>query len=265
MRELTQSEIQQGSLQVLLKIKEICEKEKLRFCLTYDTLIGAIRHHGFIPWDDDIDIWMPREDYEKFVDYCIANADSLKPFELKHYRTCKEYIYPIARLSDSRYVSSYKNAKDYGLGLFVDIYPLDGIDIRDKRFIRSIKRRIWWISLCGSDHLIASKCFLKTVCKIPFYWISRCINLNRLLRKQDIAAQKYDFNTSEMFTCVTWEIGKCYKKEDIRSFIWVDFENESMPIPVGYENILKHEYGDYMKLPPEEERFGHHCYRIFEK
>ena len=68
-----------------------------------------------------------------------------------------------------------------------------------------------------------------------------------------------------MFTCVTWEIEKCYKKEDGCSFIWVDFEKESMPIPIGYDNILKHQYGEYMKLPPEEERIGHHFYRIFEK
>ena len=88
MNEMTLVQTQQASLQVLIKFKEICEKEGLRYFLYGGTLIGAIRHKGFIPWDDDLDVLMPRDDYQKFVEYCNIHREDMNPFELFHYKTC---------------------------------------------------------------------------------------------------------------------------------------------------------------------------------
>ena len=139
-KELTLQEIQQETFKVLCKIKEIFDANGWKYYLAYGTLIGAIRHNGFIPWDDDIDIFVPRSDYEKFIDYCIKNKDAIYPFELIHYRTNKNYIFTIGRFSDSRYKIDYNTKKAYGLGLFVDLYPLDFYDLNDKKTISKINR-----------------------------------------------------------------------------------------------------------------------------
>ena len=83
MTELTMREIQLVSLEILHTVATICEEQNFRYSLIYGTLIGAIRHHGYIPWDDDVDIWMPRPDYEKFVKYCIDNDYHLNKFSTK--------------------------------------------------------------------------------------------------------------------------------------------------------------------------------------
>ena len=135
--ELTIKEIQAGSLEVLKKFIDICDGQDLQYFIAYGSLIGVVRHKGFIPWDDDLDVWMPRRDYELFINYCINNSNSIKPFQLMHYRTNPNYVYAIARLSDSRYETDYNNIKEYGLGLFIDIYPLEGWE-NDPRYIKNI-------------------------------------------------------------------------------------------------------------------------------
>lgn len=266
MKEMTLKEIQNESFKVLLKIKEICEKENLQFFLFFGTLLGAVRHNGFIPWDDDIDVWMPRDDYEKFIEYCIVHAEEIKPFELKHYKTCKEYIYPIARLSDSRYTVKYTDTKEYGLGLFVDIYPVDGYNPVDTAHIRKIKRNTSLIGIMSADKFIPSTVNpLKNIPKYPVYLFSKFRNLNKLLEKQDKLCRKYSMNDCGMVACTIWEAEKPFNKEEIESTVNFSFEGVEMPVPIGYDSILTKLYGDYMKLPPESERNGHHFYSAFRK
>ncbi len=265
MRELSLKEIQAGSLEVLKKLKEICDKERLRFFLFFGTLIGAVREHGFIAWDDDTDVWMPRSDYEKLVDYCIEHAEELKPFELKHYKTCKDYIYPIARLSDSRYVAVCDNTKEYGLGLFVDIYPMDGFNPLDKAHLKKIQKNRAIIGMMGADKFVPAKSVLKTILKLPVYLGLKFRNLNKLLAKQDMLSRKYPFETSEQVDCVLWDKPKTLFRKDFDGSIDVTFEGVPMPIPSGYDNILSSIYGDYMTPPPETDKVGDHFYRAYKK
>ena len=125
MKKLEIKEIQKVSLEILKKITDICEQEGLRYFLTYGTLIGAVRHKGYIPWDDDVDIAMPRPDYDKLLNYLAKNGqDNLEVFNTN---TCKKYPYMITRISDNRYEIDMKNEEKYGMGVFIDIYPLDGL------------------------------------------------------------------------------------------------------------------------------------------
>ena len=118
---MSMPQIQQESLKILDVVSDICAKLQLRYYLAYGTLIGAIRHQGFIPWDDDIDIMMPRPDYEQLLQYFRDNAESLKPLELYSTADCPDYPYMITRISNSNYVLDVHNEKPYGLGLFLDI------------------------------------------------------------------------------------------------------------------------------------------------
>ncbi|MBP3255301.1 MAG: LicD family protein [Clostridia bacterium] len=267
-KELSLKEIQEESFKVLLKIKEIFDENGWKYYLIAGTLIGAVRHKGFIPWDDDIDLWIPRPDYEKFVEYCIKNKEKLYPFELIHYKTNDKYIYPIARFSDSRYILDYKNTKDYGLGLFVDLYPLDGVKENYyffKKKMHNINRKI---VLCGAKKMVKGNSKIKNFLKIPYYFIIKKSNLNKLLEKCDKIAQKYKFEEYSRVECVCWaDHFFTYEKKwiigDEEKFL--EFNGELFRVPSDYDKVLTRLYGNYMKLPPKEEQIAHHFYKAYKK
>lgn len=127
MIELEFKESQRIALEILKKVACICEEHNFRYVLIWGTLIGAIRHNGFIPWDDDIDIAMPRPDYDKLLSFFKKHRDELMPLECLTMETRKNYPHMIARISDSRTWIDVVNEKDCGMGVFVDIYPFDGL------------------------------------------------------------------------------------------------------------------------------------------
>ena len=263
-KELSLEEIQQGSFQVLLKFKSICEKLNLRYWLAYGTLLGAIRHHGFIPWDDDVDVQMPREDYEKLIDYCIEHKDELKPLELLHYRTNKKYIYPIARLSDSTYKVDYSMAKYYGLGLFIDIYPMDEGDNNSKALQKARKKYIKKIYFAGTNKPDPKR-DIKTPLRFIYFLYTRCINLNKLLKKYDEMFKYQKFGQGYYASFALDDDLYPLTRKNYEKTIDCLFNGESLKIPEDYDTILKAIYGDYMALPKEEDRVAHHFYKVYKK
>lgn len=265
MTKLTLKEIQSGSLETLEKLEEICDKIGARYFLTFGSLLGAIRHKGFIPWDDDIDIFMPRPDYEKFVNYCKESAESILPFELKHFSTCKKYVYPIARMSDSRYYVDYNTDKDYGLGLFVDIYPLDGFNPEDKKTQKKILNLRKIVGYCALKRFVKSGGFVKNVFRFVAYSLSRFINLNKILKKMDNLAKKNAYEDFEKVSCTLWEAPFYIEKSEFDKITDVPFENTTARIPNGYHDFLTRTFGDYMTPPPENDQTAHHFYSAYKK
>ena len=270
-KALSLEEIQKISLEILLQVTDLCEKLKLRYFLAWGTLIGAIRHKGFIPWDDDVDIWVPRADYEKFVQYCIDNKKKIKPFELHHYKTNKKYIYPIARFSDSRYTIKYNIAKDYGLGTFVDVYPLDNYDETDKKQKKIIHKYEKIISTCGNKTMVKKGNLLRNILKYPYYKMVVCryaSSLDKMIAKMDTVCQKNNNRQTNRFSCLVWNCERRYYKNE-----WLygkgkkslKFNGTLFRVPYDYDRILREIYGDYMVLPPVEEQVGHHDYVAYKK
>ena len=268
---LTIEEIHEGSLNVLKKIIAICDELKIDYFLAYGTLLGAVRHHGFIPWDDDLDIMMLRPDYDRFLAYCEEHQEELAPYRLFHYTNTKGYPYMIPRFSDTRaHIQHSDPVNDVkGMGFFVDVYPLDGIPSDSAELEKKIaKKKRYYM---GGYVYAATKSKTKTKRSLPvtiFREIFRlgaiCLGARRIAKMSERFATKYSVEESDFITNLTWEdVCFIYDKADFAQAVLVDFEDIQAKIPVGYERILRAAYGDYMQLPPENERVGHHFYQMY--
>lgn len=278
MQELNLKEIQQAELENLISLDRICKSEGFTYYLAYGTLIGAIRNKGFIPWDDDTDVWMPRSDYDRFIEYCQSHAKELGPLKLCTRVNTPKYPYGIARLSDTRYkyvtINSYE--EQFELGVFTDIYPLDNMGNDDN--IDRIKKlrnyndeqNIAYTKYCSRSSTNKLKGLLKSIRYMLLHLIhgidysnyAKKINNNILG-----AIEKYTSSDDKYMGLISWNTTafRRYRKSDFSKSILVDFENKKLPAPVGYDRILRQTYGDYMKLPPESERHPQHGYKIFKK
>ncbi len=262
-KQLKMEEVQRVSLEILKKITAICESQNLRYTLAYGTLIGAIRHKGFIPWDDDIDIQMPRPDYDCFIDYMIAHPiANLKVF---NHRYVKGYPLGISRICDMRYKVIEKNISGLDMGIFVDVYPIDGLGntyegAKANYSITDIPRANLLRMNCTKElsHGLRYKLSglkLKLFGGLPY--------VQRTLENK---AKKYSFENSNYVGIPNWNwIKLVYKRDWYEDFIKWPFEDGTFYISKYYDDILRAEYGDYMQLPPVEKRVYHHGYKAYKR
>ena len=268
--ELTLEEIHTATLEVLKKVIEICDKIDINYSLFYGSLIGAIRHQGFIPWDDDLDIIMIRKDYDKFVNYCIDHAEELNPFKILTLETEPNYPYAIARLNDMRYRASYDNVIAYESGIFIDIYPLDKVTIDDKKLKKLNKecgRNMKLLDLAISDHFVKStKGVVRGCFKFIAYCYAKVRGKDHFIKKLLKQEKKYGDKDSEYVSVVTWMLSDLYMPlEYFTNYIYVPFENLQVKVIASYDKALRLQYGDYMKLPPKEQQVGKHGYRMYKR
>lgn len=266
-------ETQEIALDILTIIADICEKENFRYYLIYGTLIGAVRHKGYIPWDDDVDIMMPRPDYERFLDYMSLHGQEYPHLRVFNTRTCKEYPYMISRVSDVRYYIDMDNEKDYGMGIFVDVYPYDGLgNTKDEAVKYGLKGdRLSSFCYQATRERFAIETTVspfRKIIKFPFYLLSKLCGKNFFQKRLEKLEGQKDYDQSQYIGCVIWLSGgekDIFKKEWFDEFIKVPFEGSLFRIPKEYDTILRNIYGDYMKLPPEKDRVGHHNYKVYVK
>lgn len=270
---MTMAEIQQVSLQIVKKIHELCRQLGLRYYLAYGTLIGAIRHQGFIPWDDDLDIMMPREDYETLQAYFRDHKDALAPLELICPENNPDYPYTIGRVSNSDYLIDTDNEKPCGLGIFVDIYPLDNVGSDPKTYARQKNTASRYASLCFlSTRLRCEKgntrSPLKRLVKYPAFLAAKLLGKRFFFRKLRKLATQYRHQDSPYTGVVEWGsdgVKDIYPKEWFGNGIALPYEDTQLTVPVNYDAVLRQMYGDYMQLPPENQRIAHHFYRAYRK
>lgn len=273
MKELNMREVQMASLEVLKVIAEICEKENIAYFFYGGTLIGAIRHKGFIPWDDDIDISMPRPDYERFCKYCEEHKEELKPFRMLNLDTCEGYPFMIGRMSDDRYMLDVVNEKPFGLGVFVDIYPLDGLgndfDAAYKQMSKLRKYpRLMYLSTRKYYHFGITKGWKKRIMKIGAFVYAKLMGKNYFVKKINSMVDFNSYENSRYVGCAVWGAGDkvyVFDKEKMGKLGWVDFEGAKYRSYEGWDYLLKEWFGDYMQLPPEEDRVPHHLYKAYKK
>lgn len=265
--ELSLREVQLASLEILKLIDEICQREGIRYWLTYGSLLGAVRHQGFIPWDDDLDIAMPRPDYERFLTYFANHLGELRPLVAVHTTRERKLPFLITRVSNT----AYRMIGEYGdgipeLGTFVDVYPIDGCgDDRDGAFAlreRCNENVMRYLQAEDFSYYNRGNNGVKRALKKVH--ASMLGNSDRYMRELSDAISANAYESSKYLGCLVWPCDdeSLCTHSSVDVLKRVKFEDIDVPIPSGYEQILTEQYGDYMSLPSEGERVGHHFYAI---
>lgn len=247
-------------VETLKEIMRLCRKHNLKCFLWYGTLLGAVRHDGFIPWDDDMDLAMPEEDYNKFLK--IAEKELNENYFLHHIDTDPNYFPAFARVrrNDTTYIPEiYERAKFSNNGVWVDIYPLHyaGSDssVREKvKFflLRKVFRPITAVNSLG----VKKKSGVKKLCGA----IIQKMDLKKLQKLNDKVASSCKKENAKYMVSEGTSMNMhryYYPIEYFGEGVIHKFEGVDCLIPVNYDSLLRQIYGDYMQLPPEEERVGH--------
>lgn len=249
-------------INLLLEIIRVCDKYNLRFTLWAGTMLGAIRHKGFIPWDDDLDIALPREDYEKFLK--VADTEFKSPYFLQTALTDNKFFFGYARLRNSETTGmiTWNKSADYNNGIYVDIYVLDGYDANKRKVkLQLIKRDIvkQLLNVYYADKTYKSRkpgIIVKLIkifshIRTYEYWYKKYVNI---ISKYNSTAGRLGMMTHEVK-----DIKKYWcKYTDFNDIVMLTFEGIKVPVLKNYDVILKNFYGNYMEFPPVELRGAWH-------
>ncbi|MFR7821089.1 LicD family protein [Candidatus Pseudoruminococcus sp.] len=257
----TLRKLQLKELDTLVYFKEFCDKNNLLFYLCGGCCIGSLRTGGFIPWDDDIDILMPRDDYEKL--YKLWDNGKQERFKLL--RTDEKIftgnIFTTIVDTETTCVKANQAHLDIPFGIMMDIFPIDGCPKgKFKRTMQKLNAMIYSLFLAqivpenhGGIMALGSK-FLLSIVRSPKAREKKWRNAERRMSKYKIADCEYITELCEGVHSMQPE----YPKEWFASAVYREFEGLQMPIPVGYDLYLKKAFGDYMTLPPKDKQIPHH-------
>lgn len=257
--------VQMVQLEIAKEIKRVCEEIGINYFLTDGSLIGAIRHKGFIPWDDDLDMGMKREEYDKFLE--LAPKLLSPKYELIQWRKNKGYAHPMAKVVKNGTIFLEGTRGDSeNKGIWVDIFPFDHYCDDDKEAQKNAHLRTYY------KGIIRAKCkyatwktdnkinWAKYFKNVPFRVLSIFYDKIAVAEKFDKISKKY--NNIKTKRC--YENGPGHNAEVIipaeyiDKFVETEFEDTTFKIPAEYDAYLRLQFGDYMKLPPESQRRSFH-------
>lgn len=251
--------IQKIVLQILCDIDDFCRKNNITYFLSGGTCLGAVRHHGFIPWDDDGDLMMPRKDYERFL---VLFAQEYKgKYEVGSLLTDELWQRQSAQVCDlhSRILQTRLSYKPRGV--FVDIFPIDGLPenrTHQKFYYAKLKviNGIKNTSIRTGFGEIEKNRLLKRAVSV----FTKPIGPRIFARQMDRYAASFDFGSSKYVAAslpIHYGSRETIEKKHMASAVYMDFEGHSFPVPVGYHQYLTNLYGDYMAIPKDAEENGY--------
>ncbi|MBQ8683111.1 MAG: LicD family protein [Clostridia bacterium] len=261
-------------LDLLEQFRQVCDRHGLRWFVSAGTILGAVRHKGYIPWDDDIDIQMMREDYDKLLE--IAPSEFGEPYFFQTAYNDKQFSRGHAQLRNSTttaILESEKGKFSFNQGIFIDIFPMDAVPDDPAQQAAQRKRVKFWMKLLaatvcypGSIKKNAVKTLIHILLKpLPYRWVYRqmekaCTAYNGKGMKR-VALISFDVDNDRM----VWPV---HTMDDV---LTVPFENTQVPIPAGYDEIMTIQYGDYMTMRKENTYHGgvlfdaERCYKDYLK
>lgn len=261
MRVMTDLEVKKVCLDILKYIKKVCDENGIHYSLTGGTLLGAIRHKGFIPWDDDIDIFMTRPEYIKFEKIMEKQGEYLWLTQ-KH---DAKYHFNYGRVVEQNTIIIDDGLPDIdGYGVFVDVCVVDGLPAN------KIKRifHIWFMRClyrCRRSATYLNKEYIphnpiKKVVKSLFQRYTRSVGVYNWVKRIEKYISRYPFDGSDYVGNVMSQYGakEVMHRVSFDEYIELPFEDDFFSAIVGWEEYLKSIYGDYMKLPPIDQQKGHH-------
>ena len=262
--------LQAKQFEMLKVFVDICDKYNLNYILVGGTCLGAIRHKGFIPWDDDIDIMMPRGDYQRFLQVTQESPD--ERYKLFSVENNEKLTAPLAKLIDKKTILNQTgHAEKMNLGLYVDIFVLDGVPDNEnlrRCFIKMLTflQKVWGgleyekrpIDIRGKKVENRIKNSISHVLR----WLTTAESVSKKICK---LAQKYNYDECSLVAPLCYSSNR--KKRTMEKSIYgkgirLEFENNMFVVPEKYETFLRITYGDYMELPPKEEQVSHHRYDL---
>lgn len=267
MRRITNiEELRNIMLTMACEVKKICEENNLRYYLAAGTLLGAVRHKGFIPWDDDIDLYMPRPDYDKFIEiyYKAGGQNILHVQEIN-----PKYLYSYIKISAKDTVLHEKEAQcGVELGVNIDIFPLDGLGNTKKdahKIFRKINLPIKLLMSYRVNKIRKDVSFFKNCLVIGANMVARLFGPEKLSKKITKSAKIFNYDKSKLVGSFMEAVGdnRIFSKELFKEECFLEFEGVQFAVPSGYKDILSAFYGDYMKLPPKEQQVFTHGYEAF--
>lgn len=261
---------QEASLKLLLEVDRICRKHEIHYMLDSGTLLGAVRHQGFIPWDDDADLAMTRENFEAFrkaaAEELPDTMQLIMPWEyqkgMAFYDFVPRVIYlPSRRHPDNEEAEFYEGKLNH---LWVDIFILDTLteDPSRARAVRFRQKCLYGLSMPRRYHVDFSKYSFLDKARVGFLGsLAMWFSMPGLFLRQERLSVKYNKTQSSRLYYSNYQpdfIDVTIRKDWIEPLKELPFEGHMLPVPNDYDQVLKAVYGDYMQLPPEEKRVPSH-------
>ena len=264
--------LQELEIEILDSFVDFCSKNSLIYSLCGGTLLGAIRHKGFIPWDDDIDIMMPRPDYERFIELIKKNNSNLdryrKVYCIELDQNCPSNC---IRIYDQRSIIKFNNyIVPFEIGCWIDIFPLDGVEENQiLRFIHFKMIRLYMDLLIICITRFGGKRRTRILSYIqyaiyPIVPLIRLIGYKFYLKKIIDLQKKIDYSRSKCVGVIAGRAGikEVMLKQDMFPMIYVEFNGKKYTAIANYDIYLRNLYCDYMKLPPKEEQISRHEIKV---
>lgn len=260
-KELSLYQVQQRLLNCLISINKCCRKNNINYSLDFGTLLGAVRHKGFIPWDDDMDLLMTRDNYDRFIK-CYNDPD----YDMVCGGT-KDWGMHFIRICDNKTIIKWKDGpvyeKSISHGLWIAIFPIDSVPSDDKKWSK-LKKGCDFFAECIrlKKGMWAPTGFLRNIIKAAVRFSLLPFSEFFLLKQQEKILTKY--NKSQTSYCFQkGTIYHVFPSEWFKSYIDLDFEGYKFMAISHYDDYLRHEYGDYMKFPPKEQQVPKHEYDAY--
>ncbi len=266
-KSIDSEDLKKIQMDILQHICDFCKLHDINVFLSGGSLIGAVRHHGYIPWDDDIDVMMLRTDYDKFVKEYIHNDNSC--YKLVSFETDHKLPLTFAKLIESRTVFKDELSGSYPMGVNVDIFPIDDVPEDQKLQVKLYRHVKFYINmfLLKQFTFARRRGILKNlelfIGKIALSLIPTSFFVSKIIK----LSKTYNNKGSKLCGCVVWGYGRreIHPKKDLSDYILMDFEGKKFPVPVGYDGYLKAVYGNYMQLPPKDKQVTHHHFVAYWK
>ncbi len=264
-REASIEESKKIQLEVLLTVDKFCKENDIKYFLYYGSLLGAVRHKGFIPWDDDIDIAMLRADYDKFIaSFQAENISMLAPKKAENHPF---YITKIFR-SDTVIVEDI-GKKGYAFGVGIDLFPLEKLpnDTKQQKKMLSELRLLMNLRRVRAIPFYKKRKPLKAFIVKTLYYLLSFLSAADLVIKAEKVTAKYKGFESDRVIDIMLPYGErsIAKTEWFADTIAADFEGYKLQIPLSYDKILTQIYGDYMTPPPKDKQIPRHDITVYIK